>query len=418
MSQSKLHVLDLIVVSKYLPTPQITKLKYISKSFKDIQERILINWNPQYNINDTIKMFPNIQTIKLTSNEPAFVIRIEKTPFDVNRDYDDRKGFLIMADKIKVKNFENHFNEYIKHIINNNQCCNLKIEINIKVVIQNFLDKKHRRQCDDDTEFDMIINVLKSYSKLYFVVDVDYYDLENKNNHATRIMTKNNVIINVNKPQFIWYSIDSYLKTMSIMYEYCYNHNNIQHIIDNDFKKQTFFKPGYVYNNTILRNADHVNAFSFKQPLTLQNVNSDLISFKFDDILFITDESKPYKNQHKFRITDKDTFERILIKITKSFISKTIIDDIIGISPIRWIITFKETNTDLIEIIKIKCICDDFVFEHNNPFITNRFNYQVLPKPTEQQKNDFNVDIAKKYYAYIKYGDELNYDGEIKTVII
>ena len=63
---SKLHVLDLMVVAKYLPDIDIFKLKYISKSFETIQERILFNTNPIHDISEietlTIK-FPNIQTI-------------------------------------------------------------------------------------------------------------------------------------------------------------------------------------------------------------------------------------------------------------------------------------------------------------------------------------------------------------------
>ena len=72
MSQSKLDVLDLIAVSFYLSDIDIYKLKYVSKSFKDIQERMLINYNPIIiSDNDNIELerlnmirkFPNIQTI-------------------------------------------------------------------------------------------------------------------------------------------------------------------------------------------------------------------------------------------------------------------------------------------------------------------------------------------------------------------
>lgn len=68
MNKSKLHVLDLMVCSKYLTNDDIYKLKYISKSFKDIQERILTNFNSIIQSDDITQIkikFPNIQTINI-----------------------------------------------------------------------------------------------------------------------------------------------------------------------------------------------------------------------------------------------------------------------------------------------------------------------------------------------------------------
>ena len=61
----KLHVLDLMIVAKYMPDFDIFKFKYISKAFKDIQDRILINWNATTPNNKIKNKFPNIQTINI-----------------------------------------------------------------------------------------------------------------------------------------------------------------------------------------------------------------------------------------------------------------------------------------------------------------------------------------------------------------
>ena len=86
MSKSKLHVLDLMVCAKYLNDNDIFKLKYVSKSFEDIQDRILINYNPFYLglFKDIQIKFPNIQTVQiyddvLTINYKEFeIINIAK----------------------------------------------------------------------------------------------------------------------------------------------------------------------------------------------------------------------------------------------------------------------------------------------------------------------------------------------------
>lgn len=92
---SKLHVLDLIVVSHYLPNNDILKFKFINSKFKDIQERILINYNPiVLNYTDSnddyhakklklLKYFPNIQTFCVDFNYPLKVYRSLK--FDLDR---------------------------------------------------------------------------------------------------------------------------------------------------------------------------------------------------------------------------------------------------------------------------------------------------------------------------------------------
>ena len=132
MSKSKLYVLDLMIVAKYLPTSQISQLKYISKSFKDIQERILINWNywPWYHCNiikslSWINMFPNIQTINYVLNNIYYWSFISDDFIqNLNRQF---KALSKFKQKINIKIYlwferdvlnTDKFKDLINHIVN------------------------------------------------------------------------------------------------------------------------------------------------------------------------------------------------------------------------------------------------------------------------------------------------------------
>lgn len=124
MSINQLDILDLIVVSHYLDTSDIIKFKYINHKFKDIQERILINYNPiivndnlEYYQNQKVELlskFPNIQTICVDYYIEIvyFVENVIKKILTQIKQNSRLKLIIHDHDDVEIIEILNHFKEF------------------------------------------------------------------------------------------------------------------------------------------------------------------------------------------------------------------------------------------------------------------------------------------------------------------
>ena len=428
MSQSKLHVLDLMVCAKYLNNNDIFKLKYISKSFEDIQDRILINHNPIIEINDIplIKIkFPNIQTTNISIKNTYLFINYNNYGGQcyhihfhnsVNHAYEKilRLGYFTFKENLKY-----YYNEYIKNI----------------------------PQKDANVEFNMLICSKLSINKY---ID-EFFEMFNDNHKYTIYIYSNqniqlkkqigNVKIIINNPVYIIKSYKEYEMLVSISHcltsqiktlifdgqnQQLYPINNLNFngdVIFRNFSKIEFNSLHIKYcENLIFENINKIKTFAieikdntvkvqfigchYKQfPIRLTNAISELgkpelssNKFVFADI----PKLKPYTeniklnsnvNKNQCNILDKYyvnyNIKPMAIKcefITNIITEFDILHKNINSSHVKitythkhYFISFdsitKHNNDYLIHLTKIKMVClkNDEIFEYEQ-----NFNVQVV----------------------------------------